>query len=161
MRALSDISFLPDQCGADSLFAVWAWRIPEGHRPILLSLFGDWFLANPRGRIHMFDLLSGEVRPIADSEDEFFSMLEIEERRRDWLRSHLVDAIEQAGIKRSASQCFAFRTPPILGGTLAPSNVVPWDFAAYQTGTSKLLQQVLDVPVGTRVVVRGQNMGDA
>jgi len=56
MRALSEISFLPDQCGADSLVAVWAWRIPEGYRPILLSLFGEIVVLDKDG-VSDFDAL--------------------------------------------------------------------------------------------------------
>jgi hypothetical protein len=156
MRPLSDISFLPDQCGAASLLAEWSWRVPENYRPLLLSLFGDWFLVDPEGRVHMFDLLSCELCEIAASETEFFVKLETKEQRREWLRSHLVEAAEQAGIQRSASQCFAFRMPPIIGGKFALSNVVPWDFAKYQIGTSKVLQQVADLPLGTRVVIKPQ-----
>ena len=97
----------------------------------------------------MLDLVSGQLRLIADSEVEFFAMLETEEQRREWLMSHLVEAAEQAGIQLSASQCFAFQTPPSLGGSLSPANLVPWDVAAYQSGTSQLLQQVANLPTGT------------
>jgi hypothetical protein len=154
MRALSEISFLPDQCGADSLRAAWSWRIPESYRTVLLSLFGDWFLADSQDRIHMLDLTSGQLRLIANSEVEFLVMLDVEDKRREWLMSHLVEAVEQAGVQRSPLQCFAFRTPPVLGGALEPSNIVPWDFAAYQTGTSKVLRQVADLPLGSQVMVK-------
>jgi Domain of unknown function (DUF1851) len=154
MRTLSDISFLPDQCGADSVRAVWSWRIPESYRAVLLSLFGDWFLADSQDRIHMLDLASGQLSLIANSEVEFFVMLDVEDNRREWLMSHLVEAAEQAGIHRSPSQCFAFRTPPMLGGALAPSNIVSWDFVAYQTGTSKVLRQIADLPLGSHVVAK-------
>jgi hypothetical protein len=65
-----------------------------------------------------------------------------------------VEAAEKAGIQRSGSQCFAFRTPPMIGGKYAVSNIVPWDFAKYQIGTSKALRQIADLPLGTRVVVK-------
>lgn len=86
MRALSDISFLPNQCGADSVRTVWSWRIPESYRVVLLSLFGDWFLADSQDRIHMLDLASGQLRLIANSEVEFFGMLDGEDHRREWLQ---------------------------------------------------------------------------
>lgn len=154
MRALSEISFLPDQCGAGSLRAVWSWRIPESYRAVLLSLFGDWFLADAQDRIHMLDLVSGKLHLIAVSEAEFFAKLDLEDHRCEWLKSHLVEAVEQEGIQRAPSQCLAFRTPPMLGGALAPSNIVPWDFAAYQTGTSKVLRQVADLPLGSQVIIK-------
>jgi len=102
----------------------------------------------------MLDLVSGKLRQIADSDVEFFIMLDTEEQRREWLMSHLVEAAEEAGIQRSASQCFAFRTPPTLGGPLSPANLVPWDFAAYQSGISELLQQVANLPIGTQVIAK-------
>jgi len=152
MRALSDISLLPDQCGADSVRALWPWRIPESYRTVLLSLVGDWFLVDLQDCIHTFDLASGQLRLIANSEVEFFVMLDVEDNRREWLKSQPVEAVEQAGVARSSLQCFAFRTPPMLGGVFAPSNIVASDFVAYQTGTSKVLRQVADLPLGSRVI---------
>ena len=102
----------------------------------------------------MLDLASGQLRLIADSEVEFFVMLDVVDQRREWLMSDLVEAVEQAGIQRSPSQCLALRTPPMLGGALAPSNIVPWEFAAYQTGTSKVLRQVADLPLGTHIIIK-------
>jgi hypothetical protein len=159
MKPLSDISFLPDQCDAESLLPEWSWRVPENYRPILLSLFGDWFLLDSEGRVHMLNVISCELYEIAASETEFFVELETEERRREWLRSHLVEAAERAGIQRSASQCFAFRTPPIIGGKFALSNVVPWDFVKFQIGTSKVLKQVADLPIGTKVIIKPSPKG--
>lgn len=152
MRPLSDISFSLEQVDAVFLRVLWSWRVPKSYRPLLLSLFGDWFIANSHDRVHMLDLVCGQFRPIAESEVEFFVMLDTEEQRHEWLMSHLVEAAEQAGIQRSAFRCFAFRTPPSLGGPLSPANLVLWDFAAYQTGTSKLLHQVADLPIGTQVI---------
>jgi T6SS immunity protein Tdi1, C-terminal len=154
MTPLSAISLLPDQCSAESLLAEWSWRVPENYLPILLSLFGDWFLLDPEGRVHMLDLISCELSQIAANETEFFAKLETEELRREWLRSHLVEAAERVGIQRSSSQCFAFRTPPMIGGKFALSNIVPWDFAKYQIGTSKVLQQVAHLPPGTQVITK-------
>ena len=106
MRPLSDISLLPGQCDADSVLAEWSWRVPENYHPILLSLFGDWFFLDSAGRVHILDITSSELNEIAASETEFFAMLETEEQRCEWLRAHVVEAAEKAGIQRSASQCF-------------------------------------------------------
>ena len=138
---------------------MWSWRVPETFRPILLSLFGDWFLLDTDGRVHILNVISCELYEIAANETEFFVELETEERRREWLRSHLVEAAEQAGIERSPSQCFAFRTPPIIGGKFALSNVMPWDFVKFQIGTSKVLQQVADLPIGTKVIIKPSPKG--
>ena len=154
MRALSEISFTPEQCKAASLRPFWARCVPDSYRPLLLSLFGDWFFADSSDRVHMLDLVSGQLRQVADSDIEFFAMLDFEEHRSEWLMSHLVEAAEHAGIKRSPSQCFAFRTPPCLGGSLSPANLVAWDFATYQRGASKLFQQVADLPEGTQVIAK-------
>ena len=154
VKPLSDISLFPDQCDADSVLAEWSWRVPENYHPILLSLFGDWFFLDSAGRVHILDITSSELNEIAASETEFFAMLETEEQRCEWLRAHVVEAAEKAGIQRSVSQCFAFRTPLMMGGKYAVSNILPWDFAKYQIGTSKVLRQLVDVPIGTQVVIK-------
>ena len=154
MRPLQEISFGPEHFSPTSFLATWSPHVPGDFRPLLFSLFGDTFFADHQHRIHMLDTVALALRPIAGSEMEFFSCLDSDEYRRDWLMSSLAEAAERAGIHRSASECFAFRTPPCLGGELSPTNLVPWDFATYQIGLSKLFSETSKIALGNRVIVR-------
>src|SRR5437762_3538150 len=37
----------------------------------LMTAFGDLFLRDDEGRVHFLDLMAGEFKPVADSQDEF------------------------------------------------------------------------------------------
>ncbi len=100
----------------------------------------------------MLDLTSGELRLIADTEVEFLAMLDIEGHRREWLMSHLVEAVERVGIQRSLRSVLPFTLHPMLDGALAPSNVSV-GFRGISNGTSKDLRQVADLPPGTHVII--------
>lgn len=143
-----------DEFDAPRLFAHWSWRVPQHYQPICLSTFGDWFLRDSDDHIYIFDLVKSELRQIADSQVEFEALLDCEEYQREWLLSHVVAQLRQSGLIRSRGQCYAFRTPPMLGGQLATSNIIIWDLAAYQSGTSKVHRQVVDLPPGTEIVIK-------
>src|SRR5262245_46136789 len=151
---LEELKIGTSEFNAPALLAHWAWRIPQHLEPLFLSTFGDWFLRDADDHVRMFDLVAGELKQIADSRPEFEGLLELEDYQREWLMSHLVETLQRSGISRGRGQCYAFRTPPILGGALAVSNVVAWDLAAYQLGTSKIHQQVSGLPLGTHVIVK-------
>ena len=154
MIPLGELIIKAEEFEAPALLTHWTSRIPQHFRTLFLSTFGDWFLLDGDEHVHMFDLVAGELKQVADSRAEFEALLELEEYRREWLMSHLVERLRQAGVERGRGQCFAFRTPPMLGGELSPGNVVVWDLAAYQAGTSKVHQQVKGLPPGTEVVIK-------
>ena len=154
MISLQELTIGTEEFEQSQLLSSWAWRMPQHLQPLFLSTFGDWFFRDGEDRILMFDLVSGELKQIADSKAEFEALLELEDYQREWLMSQMVEQLHQLGIKRAAGQCYAFRTPPMLGGQLLPSNIVLWDLEAYQTGTSKVHQQLGGLPFGTHVVAK-------
>lgn len=154
MISLNDLKIGTDEFDAPRLLAHWAWRVAQHFQPLFLSTFGDWFFRDADDHIQMFDLVAGELKQVANTQAEFEALLELEEYQREWLMSHLVEQLRQSGVTRARGQCYAFRTPPILGGQLSPSNIVVWDLSAYQSGTSKVHQQVARLPPGTHVVIK-------
>jgi hypothetical protein len=154
MIPLSELKISTDEFDAPRLLAHWAWRVPQHFQPLFLSNFGDWFFRDSYDHIHKFDLVAGELKQLADSQAEFEALLEVEEYQREWLMSHLVGALQQSGLTRSRGQCYAFRTPPMLGGQVSPSNIVVWDIAAYQSGMSKVHEQAGRLSPGTKVVIK-------
>jgi len=153
MIPLADLKITEDEFDPSRLIAHWTWRVPVHFQPLFLSTFGDWFFCDPDDRVYLFDLVAGELKQIADSRAEFEALLELEEYQREWLMSHLVEQLRRLSILRPRGQCYAFRTPPILGGQLSPSNIVVWDLETYQSGTAKIHRQIGGLPPGTQVVI--------
>ena len=154
MIPLSELTIATEEFDAPRLLAHWSWRVPQHLRPLFLSTFGDWFLRDADDHVHMFDLVASQLRQVADSQVEFEALLELEEYRREWLMSHLVEQLRQLGVTRPRGQCYAFLRPPILGGELSANNIYLLDLALYQSGTSKIHQQVAHLPPGTEIVIK-------
>src|SRR6266566_3004711 len=151
MIPLNELTIGIEEFNAARSLAHWAWRVPQHLQPLFLSTFGDWFFQDADDHVHMLDLVAGELRQVADSRSEFETLLELEEYQREYLMSHVVEQLRLSGVARLRGHCYAFRTPPMLGGQLSPSNIVVWDIEAYQSGTSKVHQQVGGLPPGTHV----------
>src|SRR5262245_11041815 len=136
---------------APAVLSVWSALLPAGCRLLGASLFGDLFLARESGEVDMLDLVAGELKQVAVWVEEFHWDLTQPQRREELLMQSLADAALSAGLKPGATECLAFRTPPMLGGQLRPDNLVLWNLVAYHSGFAKLLPQIKDLPLGTEV----------
>jgi hypothetical protein len=141
------------------VLSTWAWFLRRSYDLLGLSAFGDLFLKDTDGAIKMLDLVACEFKDIATCIEESDWGLGDSTHQEEWLMAGLCRRATQTGIRRSPDQCLAFRTPPILGGALEPENLVAWDRWAYYEGLAKLLPQVLNLPLGTQVVVEPSGGG--
>jgi hypothetical protein len=51
------------------MLGCWEWLIGRDKHPLVMTKFGDWFLADPEGRVHWLDLLEA-IGPIARFDDQ-------------------------------------------------------------------------------------------
>jgi hypothetical protein len=144
---------------APRVLSTWAWCLRRPYCLLGLSALGDLFLADADGSIKMLDLVACELKDIATCTEEFEWGLGDPMHQEEWLMAGLCRRATEAGIRRAAGQCLAFRTPPILGGALEPENLAAWDRWAYYEGLAKLLPQVLDLPLGTQVALKPSGSG--
>ena len=144
---------------APRVLSTWAWYLRRPYRLLGLSAFGDLFLDDADGSIKMLDLVACELKEIATCIEEFDWGLGNAAHQEEWLMAGLCRRAAGAGMRRAADECLAFRTPPILGGALEPENLVAWDRWAYYEGLAKLLPQILDLPLGTEVVIKPSGTG--
>jgi hypothetical protein len=66
----------------------------------------------------------------------------------------LVDDCRRAGKVLAEGQCYAFATPPILGGDYTEANVWVGSWREWFAFTADLFQKIKDVPDGTSVRFR-------
>ncbi|HSQ56471.1 MAG TPA: hypothetical protein VLM40_12085, partial [Gemmata sp.] len=57
------------------MLGYWQWLIGRDMHPLVMNKFGDWFLADPTGRVHWLDLLEGTCKPVADSVEKFEQLM--------------------------------------------------------------------------------------
>jgi hypothetical protein len=139
---------------AERILAAWSWLITKRCSLIGVSAFGDCFLLNEEGHVQMLDLVAGEVRQLAYCVEEFEYDLGSVDAQNEWLMAPLAKRLRASGVEAAIDQCYAFKTPPLLGGKLVPENVVVWDLSRYHSGVSQIIRQVRDLPPGTEVVIR-------
>jgi hypothetical protein len=144
---------------APRVLSTWAWFLRRPYRLLGLSAFGDLFLEHADRAIKMLDLVACELKEIATCVEEFDWGLGDPAHQEEWLMAGLCRRATETGIRRGPDQCLAFQTPPILGGSLEPENLIAWDRWAYYDGLAKLLPQVLGLPLGTEVVVKPSGSG--
>ena len=138
--------FLPDAADQPDLSA-WASLLPSQFRVLRTSLFGDPFLVDGTGAVHMLDRGGCSVERIATSEEEFWQKIQDDEQ--GWLLRPLADECQRDGKTLSNGQCYAFTTPPILGGDYSADNVwvAPWK--EWFSFTSDLFKQIESLPDGS------------
>jgi hypothetical protein len=129
------------------MLGCWEWLIGRDKHPLVMSKFGDWFLADPQERVHWLDLLTGTFTPVADSFSDFQQLMTQEEQLDVWFMQPWCDALYNAGLIPGEDQCYGFKIPPKLGAPIELSNVEVANLMAYQVWMSEIAK----IPPGTTV----------
>jgi len=136
-----------DRPDTPGLLRCWEWLIGRDLHPLVMSKFGDWFLADPDGRVHRLDLLTGTFSCVAASIGEFEQLMVQPDKLDDWFWLPWCDALHEAGQVPGDGQCFGFKIPPKLGAPVALSNVEVANLMAYQVW----MAEIHKIPPGTVV----------
>jgi hypothetical protein len=108
--------FLPKVADEDDL-SVWLDILPAASRILRTNLFGDAFLVDDVGAVHMLERAACTISKIASSEEQFWR--DVQNDGEGWQLRPLVDECRRAGKVLEEGQCYAFTTPPLLGGDYA------------------------------------------
>src|SRR3982750_721192 len=79
----------------DSLLSDWRWLVSPDFTPVLMTVFGDLFLRNKSGHVHFPDLMSGEFKQVAESQEEFDRFCEDRDHRRTWFLGFLLTEVRK------------------------------------------------------------------
>lgn len=140
--------FLPKAADEGDL-SVWSPIIPAQSLVLRTNLFGDAFLVDGSGAVHMLERGACTASQIASSEEEFWRT--VDNDAEGWQLRPLVDECRRAGKSLGDGQCYALVTPPVVGGDYTVANVwvAPWP--AWFAFTADLFEQIKDLPDGTPV----------
>ncbi len=106
----------------EALLSDWRWLVPPDYKPVLMTAFGDLFLRDEAGHIHFLNLMSGEFKEVAESQEEFGRLCEDREQRRSWFIGFLLTEVRKLRGELAAGQCYSCKTPLSLGGQLEADN---------------------------------------
>jgi hypothetical protein len=136
-----------DRPDTPEMLGYWEWLIGREFHPLVMSKFGDWFLASPDGRVHRLDLLTGTCTRIADSVGEFEQLMVQPDNLDTWFLLPWCYALHEAGLVPGEDQCYGFKVPPKLGASVELSNVEVTHLQAYQAW----MAEIHKIPPGTVV----------
>jgi hypothetical protein len=129
------------------LLDCWEWLIGRDKHPLVMTKFGDWFLADPERRVHWLDLLEGTCTQVADSVAAFEQLMVQEEELDLWFMLPLCYRLHDDGQIPGDDQCFGFKIPPKLGAPVDLSNVEVANLMAYQVW----MAEIAKILPGTKV----------
>jgi len=135
----------------DSLLSDWRWLVSSDFTPVLLTAFGDSFLRDQSGSIHFLDLMSGEFKQVAESQEEFDRLCEDREQRRSWFIGFLLTEVRSSCGELGAGECYGCKTPLSLGGELEEENFARTDLQTHYSVLGQLHRQTKHLPPGTKI----------
>jgi hypothetical protein len=121
---------------------MWRWLVPEAWTVLALNLFGDWFLRDTTGAVHVASTLDGGLWPVSDSVDQFWASLSSEESQDGLLLAGFVLGCEVNGKRRPPGHCYCWAIHPRIGGPITAENVSVMLSVAWQTICAQLHSQL-------------------
>jgi len=128
------------------LLREWRWLCPPLLTVIDRNAFGDLFLTDEAGRVHMIDVGSSKLAVIAESIAEFRTAALSGDKQIEWFEEDAVDAAKARGFIPGAGQCIGFSTPVVFveGGGLDSAYIA--DLYEYVGFPGDIRRQIADVP---------------
>ena len=151
MAVPSHLTIRTDGLPFDEMLSDWRWLVSPDFTPVLMTAFGDLFLRDKSGRVHFLDLMAGEFKPVAESQEEFDRLCDDRERRRSWFVGFLFTEVRKKLGDLSAGQCYSCKKPLSLGGELEPENFERTDLQVHYSILGQLHQQIRHLPAGTKI----------
>lgn len=145
------VTFTPDKVTEDAIIASWMWLIQNPVKPLLFSILGDMFFAKQNGAVYWLNTGAGEITLIADSEQQFKSLLNTD-IVETWFLPELICDLYKANKIPKINECYTYVTLPILSeGKYEVLNLNPVPASEHFALTSDIHQQILDLPDGTKI----------
>ena len=111
----------------------WSPLVSGPLQPMGMSAFGDVYFLRPNGTVHVLDVLEGQVRQVANTQDEFAACMNAKEWQEANLLPGVVWQLHSRGLKRAPGQVFGFAPHPALAGKIDPELAMPLDAVAWHS----------------------------
>jgi hypothetical protein len=136
---------------SERLLRGWRWLCPEALSVFDRSAFGDLFLRDEAGRVHMLDVGSGEFSLIAESISEFTELAKTPEMREEWFEERDVNAAVERGLVPGPGQCLGFYPPVVFAESDGLSSAYVIDLYDNVGCLGDLHRQIATLPDGAKV----------
>jgi hypothetical protein len=136
---------------SERLLREWRWLCPQALIVIDRNAFGDLFLSDKTGRVHMLDVGAGEISFVAESVAEFTERARTPEMRQLWFQESAVKSASDQGLVPDSGQCIGFSTPVVFaeGGGLDSAHIA--DLYEHVSFLGDIHRQIAEIPDGEQV----------
>jgi hypothetical protein len=132
------------------------WLCPRRMTLVGKIAFGDLFLRDKAGVVFWLNTAAGKPTHIANSEAQFRSLAESNERRREWFAEPDQEACARRGLKPSTSQCIGFSVPLVFAESGSSDTAYIADLYEYVSFLGDLHRQIASCPDGSNVRLQVQ-----
>ncbi len=149
---LDDLTVNFEHLNRETLLEDWEWLIGEKKLPILLAASGDAFLQDTEdGTVHFLDVAANQVGLVAESANEFESLLSDRDFVGEYLSVQMVGDLRLKGLVLETGQIYSFIKPPTLGGPYALDNIEITDIEVHFSLNGQIGRQIKNLPPGTPI----------
>jgi hypothetical protein len=143
--------FLPKAADVADLSA-WSPIIPAAARVLRTNLFGDVFIVDESGSVHMLERAACSAQQIAPSEEDFWR--QARDDPQGWQLRPLVDECRRAAKALGDGECYAFSSLPVLGGSYAVENIWVASWEEWFSFTADVFEHIKGLPDGATVTFK-------
>jgi len=140
-----------EELDSERLLSEWRWLCPQDLTVIDRNAFGDLFLSDETGRVHLLDVGGGEFSIIAQSISEFAERSATPEMRQQWFQESAVKQARDRGLVAGRGQCIGFSTPVVFAEGGGPDSAYVADLYEHVGFLGDIHRQIASLPDGSKV----------
>ncbi len=148
---LNDLTVSSAGLDREQFLSSWTWAFEKPALPVLITAMGDVFGQDPDGSVLFLDTCAGTVETVADSGEEFQTLLSNPRFVSTFLHPQSVADLRSNGVVLQPGQCYSHKQPLVLGGEDELSNIEASDVSVHVHLLGQIHKQVKDLPPGTPI----------
>lgn len=139
---IQNLTINSEKYNANDLLRSWYWLCDSEQLEIaMITKLGDAFLIAPAtGEILFLDTLDGELEVIADSLDEFKTLLNDSDFVIDYFSIELLAPL--LDLEMPQDTVYSFKKPPVLGGEINSANLELFDVQTHFDDMGELWDEI-------------------
>ena len=130
------------------LLSDWRWCVPADYTPVQMTKFGDWFFADPQGRVHMLDIIEGNLQEVAPSLTDYNALKNTADKHTEGFLDGFVFRCVGGGLTLGPGQCYGWRLHPLIGGKFEFQNIQVFSLRVYQSLMGQITRQCRGLKLG-------------
>ncbi len=149
---LNDLTVNFEHLDRKQILEGWEWLIGKSKIPIMLTACGNAFVQDENSlSVHYLDVTGGILEKVAESGEEFTSLL----GNKDFIINHfdinLIGGMRQQNSHLEKGKVYSFKITPRLGGKFDFQNIEQTDILVHYSLNGQIAHQLKDVPEGTPI----------